>query len=215
MYKKIANVMVIAALLSLVLSACKLPASTPSAAQASPTVEFPMPDGTSQPDVMKEILSGTQTAAALLNPESQATPEPTKKVTKAVVATKKPSGGSSGNVTTPERPTKYTVNKGDHFLCLARRFNVNPEDLRSQNGFSSYPNTLTPGQSLKIPQSGSWPSSLGSRALRDHPASYTVAAGDTLYSIACKFGDVYPEQIMQANGMSGTTVKTGAKLDIP
>jgi LysM repeat protein len=72
---------------------------------------------------------------------------------------------------------------------------------------------LATGTVLSIPQSGSFP---GTRALRNHPATYTVASStETVYSIACLFGDVDPARILEANNLSGTSLTVGQALNIP
>jgi hypothetical protein len=78
--------------------------------------------------------------------------------------------------------------------------------LLSLSGLTSaQANSLITGTVLTIPQSGAFP---GNRALA-HPATYTVASADeTVYSIACKYGDVDPNAIATANGISAS-----AKLD--
>jgi len=54
------------------------------------------------------------------------------------------------------------------------------------------------------------------RSLRDHPTTYTVAAGDTIYNIACKFGDVDPLVIAQINGLKPPyNLKAGQDISIP
>jgi len=102
---------------------------------------------------------------------------------------------------TPGRPATYTLMQGEFPYCIARRFNVNPDDLLALNGFTqASAQALQPGQMLKIPQSGSFP---GVRALHTHPTTYTVAAGDmTIYGVACFFGDVDPTQIIAANSLT-------------
>jgi LysM repeat protein len=113
---------------------------------------------------------------------------------------------------TPGRPATYTLQTGEFPYCIARRFNVNPDDLLSLNGLSSG-QVLQPGLVLKIPQSGSYPAV---RALNPHPANYTVAVDDTIYRIACHFGDVDPSSIAAANGITLTTpLTTGQILYIP
>jgi ethanolamine utilization microcompartment shell protein EutL len=63
---------------------------------------------------------------------------------------------------------------------------------------------------LKIPQSGAFP---GDRMLATHPATYTVASSDeTIYSIACIYGDVDPAAIASANGISASAVLTVGQL---
>lgn len=109
-----------------------------------------------------------------------------------------------------EVPTVYTLQKGEHPFCIARRFDIDAVSLLNYNGLGMggvYP----AGMSLKIPSNA--PSFGGDRSLLNHPTTYTVRAGDTLYTIACEFGDVAPEQIAQANG-KGKNWKPPAGEDI-
>lgn len=113
------------------------------------------------------------------------------------------------------RPAAYTLQKGEFPYCIARRFNVNPDELLKLSGLTSaQANSLVTGTVLTIPQSGAFP---GNRALTAHPATYTVASGDeTVYSIACKYGDVDPSAIATANGISVSAKLTaGQPLQIP
>lgn len=125
------------------------------------------------------------------------------------------SGGGTLPTSAPvgSRPASYTLQKGEFPYCIARRFDVNPDDLLSINGLSSG-NVYYANLTLKIPQSSSFP---GTRALRNHPATYTVAASDeTIYSVACLFGDVKPSDIAQVNNISsGAALTPGQQLSIP
>jgi LysM repeat protein len=113
---------------------------------------------------------------------------------------------------TPGRPSTYTIHAGEIPYCIARRFDVNPGDLLSLNGLSAG-EILQPDQTLQIPQTGSFP---GNRMLYSHPAQFTVAVNDTIYSIACHFGDVDPTSIAAANNLSLTSpLTTGQILNIP
>jgi len=138
-----------------------------------------------------------------------------------VIPSSTPGIGGSGEGDTPTstlapvtgRPANYTLQQGEFPYCIARRFNVNPEELLSLNGL--YDGSLyMPGTMLQIPQSGSFP---GPRALRSHPTTHTVASSDeTFYSIACLFGDVDPASIAQANGLSlGSLLTIGQAIKIP
>ncbi len=111
------------------------------------------------------------------------------------------------------RPASYTLQYGEFPYCIARRFNVDPEALLSASGLTS-PDLYYPGLVLKIPQSGAFP---GERMLASHPATYIVATSDeTLYSIACKYGDVEPGALASANGLStGATLSVGQQIKIP
>jgi LysM repeat protein len=114
---------------------------------------------------------------------------------------------------TPGVPESYQLQKGEFPFCIARRFNVNVAELLSLNGLTS--NSLVPvGFTLQIPQTGN--TFVGQRALLNHPTDYTVAAGDTIYTIACKFGDVDPMAIAQANGLSAPyNLSAGQSIYIP
>ena len=96
---------------------------------------------------------------------------------------------------------------------LARRFDINPNQLLEANGMSAG-SLYSPGMTLTIPQGASpFP---GERALLTHPATYTVVSGDTIYGVACKYGDVWPEAIAAANGLvSPYTLTAGQTLQIP
>ena len=122
------------------------------------------------------------------------------------LATARPSGSAG-------RPATYTVQQGEFPYCIARRFNVNPADLLSANGLTGS-SALYPGAKLTIPQTGSFP---GDRSLMKHPDTYTVdSAGTTIYGVACQYGDVLPEEIASANGISVSSALTvGQKLSIP
>ena len=203
MPKKMLTLLTIVVLLSVSLSACILPASTPPpAVKATATGGLPFP--VSSPNAMlTEIVSGTQTAQAGSQPAGAATQPPAEATAEPVVVP----------TATPGRPSSYIVQKGESQYCLARRFNVNPADLAALNGLSANA-FLDPGMTLKIPQSGSW--TFGDRALKTHPVVYTVASGDSIYSISCAFGDVDPNMIILANGLKEPyTLTTGQSLQIP
>jgi LysM repeat protein len=105
------------------------------------------------------------------------------------------------------------LREGEFPYCIARRYNVDPEALIAASGLTN-PDVYYAGLKLIIPSSGTFP---GTRALKQHPASYTVASGDeTVYSIACAFGDVDPNAIATTNGISASAKLTvGQVLQIP
>ena len=110
------------------------------------------------------------------------------------------------------KPTTYTLQDGEFVYCLARRFNVDPADVLSQNGLSDS-ETIYAGRTIQIPTTGSFP---GTRALKAHPATYIVQTGDSVYSIACQYGDVDPINIAAVNGLSAPyTLSVGAQIQIP
>lgn len=152
------------------------------------------------------------------DPNASVTPSPTVgNVTPtnvgATTVTNTPSAATS--VPPGVRPTTYTLQKGEFPYCIARRFDVDPNQLLSLSGLTmqeAY--SLVSGTILTIPQSGSFP---GNRALTAHPATYTVVSStETVYSVACKYGDIDPNAIASANNISvNATLTVGQQLQIP
>jgi LysM repeat protein len=124
-----------------------------------------------------------------------------------------PSGPTTTPVPAGVRPATYTLQAGEFPYCIARRFNVDPDQLLSLSGLTS-PDVYYVGLVLKIPQSGSWP---GDRALAAHPATYTVRSADeTLYGVACKYGDVDPASLASVNNLSiSAKLTAGQQISIP
>jgi LysM repeat protein len=112
------------------------------------------------------------------------------------------------------RPTSYILQKGEFPYCIARRYNLNPADLLALNNLGlSQSNMLQPGLVLQIPAGGAF---IADRALQAHPAQYTVQPSDTIYSIACKYGDVDPVNIAAVNNLAAPyTLTVGTVLQIP
>ncbi len=114
---------------------------------------------------------------------------------------------------TPGLPSSYTLQKSEFPYCIARRFNVDPGELLRMNGLTSY-SVYYGGMVLRIPQSGrGFP---GNRSLRPHPATYDVRPGDSLFSIACIYGDVDPNMIAYVNNIpANAKLEVGQSLNIP
>ncbi|GAB4480418.1 MAG: hypothetical protein OHK0031_01550 [Anaerolineales bacterium] len=171
--------------------------------------------GTPNTTPLALTINGTPQPVATTDPASAlpvgATPLPS--VTPDALQVNVPPSAVTPLPTVPvARPATYTLSAGEFPYCIARRFNVNPDDLLSLNGLNDG-QILQPGLTLKIPQTGTFPAN---RALKAHPVSYTVLAGDTLASIACKFGDVDPINIAAVNGLSASAALTaGQTLQIP
>jgi LysM repeat protein len=227
--KRILSIVAIVIVVASMLAACSRSASKSPSTQLTATTKSNFPSLGKTPQVGQQDAIKTQTAIAKqnLNPildqnTATATSKPavpqatkTKAPASAVEATTAPTEPVVvGNVptVTPGRPETYTLQKGEFVYCVARRFNVDPATLLSLNGLStgSY---VYEGMKLKIPQSGKFPDG---RALKKHPATYTVVAGDTIYTVACKFGDVEPWAIALANGLQAPyTLTAGAVINIP
>ena len=99
----------------------------------------------------------------------------------------------------------HTVEKGDTLYSLAKKYGVTMDDIRSANGMGSA-NDLYIGQKLSIPAKAS-----GTITYE----SYTVKAGDTLYSIAKRSG-ITVDKLRFLNDLDASSVlKTGQRLKIP
>ena len=229
--KRIVLLLALAAL-AIGLAACELSASTPP--PASPTPDSAM--STLQAELGN---IATQTAAAgggvpVGTPQTpggtpQATPgagtpgaiTPETPVEGAPAATEAPTEEAQEpeeepvdfEFDEPSLPNSYSLHKGEFPFCIARRFDVDVSDLLSLNGLGVN-SLVSVGYTLKIPQTGNGFN--GQRALEDHPDTYTVSSGDTIYSVACLYGDVYPEAIAQANDLAKPyNLRDGTKLHIP
>lgn len=160
----------------------------------APVQETPAPVG--------EATAAPATDATAVEPTAmvvEPTPEPTTAALPVPTAT-------------PGKPSSYTLQGGEHPYCIARRFDVNPITMLNQSGLSG--NSFSAGTVLRIPQSGGgFP---GARSLLNHPDTYTVSQGDSIYSIACAYGDVDPNDIIAANGLQAPYRLTiGQTLHIP
>jgi LysM repeat protein len=237
MIKKYA--LILLAVLALTLSACQRAASVAPVGTPSPDANFPQPLATTSMNAIE--MAGTQTAiatAGLPMPTAAGTVDPNATQAPAVNPTFTPLAGINPTqaVNTPlptvtaqapeataaptqsnatvSKPGTYALHEGEFPYCLARRFNVNPDQLLSLNGISNGQSYFAAGTVITIPQSGgSFP---GARALKSHPAQYTVRSGDTIYSIACEFGDVDPMGIVSANNLGGSySLTAGTTISIP
>jgi LysM repeat protein len=202
----------IAIISSLIFSACTMSASTPPpmtpttnlseiARQATETAiaKTPKAGDTQVPEVTDEVdLETTATPEEVIEPTG--TPAPT--------------GAEVVDVVTEYPvPDSYTLREGEFVYCLARRFNILPEDIMTYNGIESG-TIFYPGETILIPPDSR--EYVGNRALQYHPDTYSVVYGDTFYSIACLYGDVDPRSIAAANNMEVDEVLTpGTVLQIP
>lgn len=217
-------------LTAVLISACQQPYSTPPAATNTPldtSSLFSTPLG--EPDSMQDVenfitqtaLAGEPGAAiATATPDFGAiatlTPiielNPTATATQAVSVAATSSSAPSG-----PKPGNYTLKNGEFPYCLARRFNVDPDELLALSGLSkASANSLASGTVLNIPQSGSFP---GDRSWHDHPATFTVGVTydtNTVYGVACYYGDIEPSTIAQNNNISvDAALSPGQTLNIP
>ena len=109
----------------------------------------------------------------------------------------------------------YTVQAGDTLYSIARRSGVSLNTLLSINGLSQS-SIIFPGQSLTVGQSDGRTVSAGYTPSKTTSTSgtYTVQAGDTLYSIARRSG-VSLNTLLSINGLSQSSViRPGQTLSV-
>jgi LysM repeat protein len=235
MVKKISVIFIIGLAAALFLISCSRSASqSPQVALATPTgrvnVTVQQPTGVGQIELigttqmlqtMTAVYVQTQ-AAQTLNPtvvHSTSTPygTPPPLIPPTGAASTPPAGTTPIIIvptSTPGHPSTYTLMTGEYPYCIARRFNVNQQELLTLNGLSDT-TLLQPGSVLHIPQSGN--PFIGARALHSHPSVFTVSSPtETIYSVACYFGDVDPTQVIAANNLvSPYILHINQTLNIP
>lgn len=209
------------------LASCKLPASNGPQSTGQTNGGFPVPGSTEPTPGIDISTFATQTAQAknaagapTSNPAVY--PPPTGITTEPTTVPPTEEAPTSTPITTPLTyvtatpggpPATYTLAEGEFPYCIARRFNVDLDELLTLNGLT-LESLLSPGQELKIPQSGH--PFVGQRVLHEHPTTYKIQDGDTLNRIACYFGDVSPDMIALQNGLTSyTDLPVGETLIIP
>ena len=97
----------------------------------------------------------------------------------------------------------YTVARGDSLYSIARKFNTTVDAIVNLNNLKN--NNLSIGQTLKIP--------ITSGASTSTNRTYTVKAGDNLYSIARTYNTTVDE-IKRKNNLTTNLLSVGQKLII-
>lgn len=99
----------------------------------------------------------------------------------------------------------YTVRAGDSLYSIARRYGLTVNSLIKYNNLSS--NILTIGQKLKIPNKNT------ESEFEDDLIIYIVKVGDTLYSIAKKYG-MTVDKLIEINNLKSSILVPGQPLKI-
>lgn len=102
---------------------------------------------------------------------------------------------------TPTTYKDYVVKKGDSLYSIANKNNITVDELKKINNLTS--NMLSIGQVLKLP----------TQDKVEEIAMYTVQKGDSLYSIAKKFG-ITVDEIKSLNNLTSNNLAIGEQLMI-
>ena len=209
---------------ALSLSACTRSASTPEASPDAEEVDDTQSDTQATMDAVRSAIL-TQTAQAsepvtdltIVAPEESGTPMIT-----GTPPTATPEATSLVGV------TEYTVVPGDWIWKIARKYNVDPQDIIDLNDLSS-PSQIQPGIVLKIPG----PAPVVASETPDPTITVTgtpettpttpeaggtvhvVQPGEWVWQIARDYG-VDPQDIVDANGLTDPSrISVGQELVIP
>jgi LysM repeat protein len=160
-------------------------------------------------------------AAAAPDPEPDTAVPPAREVAGARPGADRPAPAPPARPAAPAAPAAptapagrapgqrtHTVQRGETFYAVARRYGVTPMALAAANPGLDI-NRIQAGQLLRLP---------AAEPARPAPAqqrrTHTVQAGETLWSISRRYG-VTPAEVRTANRMTDDTVRLGQTLVIP
>ena len=108
----------------------------------------------------------------------------------------------------------YNVSKGDNLYNIAKRYNINVNDLIEYNQL--FNTVLTIGQQLIIPVYNDDNSNDNQNNTNEsnNTITYIVKSGDTLYSIAKKY-NINVNNLMEYNNLDSNMISIGQQLSIP
>ena len=99
-------------------------------------------------------------------------------------------------------PVIYTVRPGNTLFAIGQFFGTSANDIARYNGIVS-PNTIYPGQKLRIPVEEVTP-----------PQYYFVRPNDTIYIIASRYG-LDANEIIRLNALeNANTIYPGQRLKL-
>ena len=147
--------------------------------------------------VLAATATYTPTPTFTYTPTSTVTYTPSLSPTPALTGTPTPTGSPSAGT--------YVVVRGDTLFSIARRYGMTVEELRRINHLPN--DVIYVGQVLRVGGSAGAPTAAAG-------TTHTVVRGDTLYSIARRYGTTV-DALMRANRLAGTNIYVGQRLVIP
>ena len=111
---------------------------------------------------------------------------------------------NNGNTNINQEST-YIVKSGDSLWSIARKYDISVSELQNLNNLTS--TTLQVGQVLKVPQNNS-------NNADSSINTYIVKSGDSLWSIANRFGTTVDE-LKRLNGLNSNILNIGQVLKLP
>ncbi len=98
---------------------------------------------------------------------------------------------------------EYIVKKGDSLYSISKKYGISVDDLKNYNNLKT--NIININQILKIPSAGS---------TSPNQNTYTVAKGDSLWSISKKYNTTV-DALKQLNGLTSNILSIGQVLIVP
>jgi len=135
--------------------------------------------------------------------------------------------GASSTAPVVSRPTRYTIKRGDTISEIAERYGLTTQGLLALNKLSRT-SIIYPGQVIQLSGSSIAITPVSNVEANDPPSppptntpapvinnSYTIKTGDTVTSIAARFG-VSIDAVLDANGLTRSSIiYAGRTLQIP
>lgn len=109
-------------------------------------------------------------------------------------------------------PRTYKIQKGDTYYSIGRQFGVSMNAIQQANPGVD-PTRLQLGQVINIPAPAA-PTAAPAPVLGSGQTVHKVVSGDTLSSIAQRYGTTWQE-IQKLNNLPTTNIKVGQELRIP
>ncbi|MDR0595463.1 MAG: LysM peptidoglycan-binding domain-containing protein [Puniceicoccales bacterium] len=106
---------------------------------------------------------------------------------------------------------KYTVERGDSLLKIAKMHSMKVDELKELNGLTS--DFIRAGQRLDVYRPNGFVSDMDSVGSKRDIVKYTVEHGDSLSKIAKKHSMKIAE-LMELNGLSGDLIRVGQRLEV-